>query len=599
MTAIFTNKFRHLAANLFYDQLKGMNVVSGTIKNMYLYIGRSKPWDAPYSDDYPPLPSPTISAEYDAHTDLLAMKKVDSNANVSLVVPRYDWVSGVVYSKYDDLDIELYNHPSEEDLSYVSTLPPSQQYIPGSFYVLTSNWEVYVCIATGRGIFGRDGKSNASTVMPTGGPTAASTNYVVTMSDGYTWKYLYTISQTEISRYVTDSWIPVKFLTAPDSSDQWAIQNAATDGVSSAVLEDPTIYPVVWYGDPTQLGEPSNDGVSNLQISSIDIDIANLVGPAAATDPDIFKYSALVAVTGAVVSIHDIAGSAYSAPNHTITIANTFDLGTVGLPATKFYIAPKVVVSGIYASSPSVRALVNPSTSIIDSVVVAEEGSGVKQAALTFYGRSSTDYGLLEGPQARLVIPPAGGHGANPVTELGGWFVEVGVKLNNAEGIDNDGNHDFPLINDYRRVGLISDVRKYDDSGYTEDVTLRGCWVLEVDNVILTSAPSFEPDELIEVSGSSPLKSGYVIESKTLGAGTVPGSSKLRVKYFQNAETGVTSFEVGDLVTGQSSSLVGDITAVVTPEQKPYSGNMLFIDQTKAIIRREEQQEEIRITIEF
>lgn len=594
MSAIFTNKFRYLTANLFYDQIKSMNAVDGVLKNLYLFIGRSKPWDAPYSDDYPPLPNPNISAEYEAHTDILALKKVDASSNVSLVIPRYDWVSGVCYVAYDDTDQNLYNHPSEDDLAYVSSLPPSSQFVPGSFYVLTSNWEIYVCIQTGRGEFGLSGKSSLSTVMPTGGPSAASTNYVVgPLADGYVWKYLYTLSQTEISRYVTDSWIPVKFLEAADSSDQWQIQESASDGVLAGAVDDPGTA-VVWYGSSSVYGKPSNAGVTNLTSNSISINIANLQGPATSTDNDIFIDSVLVAITGTTVAMYNIASSAYSAPNHTITIDGTFS--GVSLPSTEFYIAPKVVVSGIYSTSPVVRAIIDPSTNLIDSLAIVDSGEGIKQTFLKFYGKNTSDTGLLESVVARLIIPPVGGHGANPVTELGGWYVQIGVKLNNAEGIDDDGYYDFPVINDYRRVGLISNVRDYDDTEYLQDITVRGCWTMVVDNVPTTNL--FEPDESITVL-TEPEKMAYVIETKAIGNGTNPGTSKLRLKYYQNSITGVVPFVAGDIITGMESLITGAVESLIPPEQKPYSGDLLFIDQTKAIIRRIEQQEQIFITIEF
>ena len=47
-------------------------------------------------------------------------------------------------------------------------------------------------------------------------------------------------------------------------------------------------------------------------------------------------------------------------------------------------------------------------------------------------------------------MSPKGGHGADPINELAGFFVMTNIKLDGAEG-----SGDFPIDNDYRQIGLI------------------------------------------------------------------------------------------------------------------------------------------------
>ena len=49
------------------------------------------------------------------------------------------------------------------------------------------------------------------------------------------------------------------------------------------------------------------------------------------------------------------------------------------------------------------------------------------------------------------IISPKGGHGFNAVTELGGHFVMMNSKLEQAEG------DDVTVANDFREVGIVKD----------------------------------------------------------------------------------------------------------------------------------------------
>ena len=58
--------------------------------------------------------------------------------------------------------------------------------------------------------------------------------------------------------------------------------------------------------------------------------------------------------------------------------------------------------------------------------------------------------GTGSGGAIDVIIPPQGGHGSNPQFELGAFRVMVNAKLSYSEG-----SGDFPIDNDYRRIGLL------------------------------------------------------------------------------------------------------------------------------------------------
>ena len=212
MAAIITEKFRLHNAKEF----KQSATESGNA--MYMFIGRPLSWS---DDSNPPTPVDSLNDEYDAYANMTALKKV-SSTDVSHAIIRRDWTSGTVYDEY------RHNYTSSNTAnSGASTLWAS------TFYVVTSDYNVYKVISNNNGA--------NSTVMPSG----TSTN-ILTTGDGYKWKYMYTISASDVIKFVTSDFVPVKTIGAKaavegdvgglgsaatdDSSTQWDVENGAVDG---------------------------------------------------------------------------------------------------------------------------------------------------------------------------------------------------------------------------------------------------------------------------------------------------------------------------------------------------------------------------------
>lgn len=187
MSAIITTKFRYQNANTL---LQGL---TGSLDDIYyLFIGRSFSWP---SDSAPPIADDSQYHEYDAQQNILALKKLAST-NVTRAIPRYNWISGSTYSEYDDQD------------SLLST----KQY-----FVVTDELSVYKCIKAGSG---------GSSIKPSG----SSTSIGSILADGYQWKYMYTLSGSDVAKFNTASFIAVKTLTVDDDSVQWDVQQSALSG---------------------------------------------------------------------------------------------------------------------------------------------------------------------------------------------------------------------------------------------------------------------------------------------------------------------------------------------------------------------------------
>ena len=195
MPAIITDRFKkEILLNLTKD-------IADSATNYYVAIGQPMDWN---DADTTPTPTDTQRTIRNAKNNMISVKNVEAH---SFVVPRYSWALGAIYSAYND---DVSGHPSN------------------SYYVMTDENQIYVCLQQGRTA---NGQSVTSTVKPTGTlPTAFET------ADGYVWKFLYSIGALRASQFLSANYMPVTLFGAFDSDDpadhveQVGIQNDAVAG---------------------------------------------------------------------------------------------------------------------------------------------------------------------------------------------------------------------------------------------------------------------------------------------------------------------------------------------------------------------------------
>ena len=204
MAAILTDR---LKLKIVDDIVK---IFEDTTNPAYIGFARSEQWD---STDTAPAPLASLNDERNFNYSLQSIKRISA---VSTVVPRVNWTNGTIYHQWDD---------------------KTSGYGTNSFYVLTENFSVYICLRSGRNAAGQ---LVPSTVQPTG-----SNNDPFVTADGYVWKFLYTISEIEARRFMTAGFMPTKVVTSTDSNStgielkQEEIQNTADPRrITSVVVEN-------------------------------------------------------------------------------------------------------------------------------------------------------------------------------------------------------------------------------------------------------------------------------------------------------------------------------------------------------------------------
>jgi len=216
----------------------------------------------------------------------------------------------------------------------------------------------------------------------------------------------------------------------------------------------------------------------------------------------------------------------------------------------------------------------------ITHVNVTSVGSGYKRASVDVSGIS----GIGSGSNGAIkpIISPFYGHGADPVQELGGNFICVNARLEFAEG-----SGDFPVDNDFRRIGLIQDpfnvgtttVATSTSLAAYSQMTLSTVTDLDVDDTIMSAS----------VDGS-----GVAVSKVVSISGNVVSHVPVA-----NSAGGYVDFTSSDTVywTGNSGT-VNSVNAAF-PEVERYSGQIMYVENRGAVTRAADQIEDIKLIIEM
>lgn len=212
-----------------------------------------------------------------------------------------------------------------------------------------------------------------------------------------------------------------------------------------------------------------------------------------------------------------------------------------------------------------------------------------------------------------VIMSPKGGHGSDHEQELNGKRVMTNIRLTYSEG-----SGDFPVDNDFRRIGILKDPF---DFGTTTPCTLDTRSGLKAVKITGGSA-NFIPDEQITQTVSGGTAKGTVV-SWTLDSGsTTTGVLKYIqtvdsdqdqgvVRAFEstaNAITGGLSAASGNVDTNYFGSLLGtqfpgvdasSATGLANPEIENNSGEVIYLENRRLITRAADQIEDIKLVIEF
>jgi len=433
MPNLVTKTFKINNSKSFIEQFS-----SSRENYLYMFVAKPSVWNS--TNDVPPRPDDTFQEYHKTWDEIVSLKRI-APTNIVNVVKRVNWIFNTVYAEYDNEDFNL---------------------LDKQFYVLNRNLDVYKCIS--------NNNDSLSVIEPTG----KSLN-IFSTSDGYKWKYLYTISNPDRLKFLTESWMPVR----------------------------------------------RNEDVAG------------------------------VAKDGAIEHIKLYSGG------------------------TDYTINARVIVEG---DGTSANIGTRQSLGVIYDFIYSNNGTKYRFAN-AYISDTST---FARGSNIRPILSPNGGHGFDPVSELGAYYVMVHAKTEYNEGFG-----DFPGGFSYRKLGLIKNPKNA-AGNLANAATLNGLRGLRLSNVIGT----FNNNEFVEGLSSS-------ANVFTVSSNVVSGNGFIRYMQVVDLTKNFNSFNIGENIVGKTSGATARIDNFLSSEVTPDTGELLYIEHRLPLTRSPDQSESLHLVLEF
>ena len=517
MAAIITDQVRILNAKNFVAGIANAD------NSYYSFVGLPNPTD--YSstwNDNPPSPKDNFDEENDYWDTMIAMKRINAS-DVRQVIPRRNWSSGTTY--------DMYRH--DYSRSNTAAVSGSTNLYTSNFYVLNSDYRVYICLQNGTNPENTLGRPSLDEPTFTDlEPRAAGTS-----GDGYIWKYLYTIKPADITKFDSTDFMPVPA--------DWSTSN-----------------------DTALVRENAVDG---------SIKIVNILN-------------------------------------------RGVGLGTANVTYTR------VPINGDGSGAECTVTIDGDSK--IDAVTVSSQGSGYTFGTLDFEAG-----GIPTGttrPSFDVIIPPQGGHGADIYRELGAYSVLMYSRIES----DNE-NPDFITGNQFARIGIVESpispaggsvltvdkasavtALKLTGVGYSEATFTADAFVTQTVGTGITAVGrvvNYDQNTGVlklwqdrSVAGFT--TAGIGITNPTYGytlrefTGSPTGTGTLTITPTTGLQLSIdSSFNDNKTTINNRTYYLGMdfTTGVASPEVKPHSGNIIYVDNRPSITRSSNQKEDIKVILQF
>lgn len=422
----------------------------------FLSIARSSPWPIDLQETGSveqegsvPVTSDSDKDTLDFWTEAIAHKRI-LPSDVSLVVPKYSWQYKKVYTPYRNT-VDLFS-----ETEYVE------------FYVLVEEERVYKCIDNNYGA--------ESTVIP-----IHTDSEIRELSDGYKWKFMYQIPESK-RKFITETvfdgaknivkvgYMPIEdidfLLQNDDRTLQYFVKKSAINGsIDFIEFDEDYRNSVVTTG--CLFPNTINDIVFNCAAGATTVTVAS---------PSLNQLNG--SYNNYILNIDAGKGEGQRRTITSYTYGLTSEKGTVvvdyplvvGLSAgtSKYSILPNIKITG---DGSSVGNTLNPQINRADvGIVVGAKTNSVNTKYQNYIsGFSMVDTGknysnavfsvvagitgITGGVDltkiAHIILPPAGGHGYNPVQELGAASLMILSQLDTQYG------DIVTTRNDYRQIAII------------------------------------------------------------------------------------------------------------------------------------------------
>lgn len=463
----------------------------------------------------------TYSSTFTNDWQMIFGKRV-SNGDIVPVILNNNWTSGTVYNRFDNTVENLSN--------FYVVAPPGES---------GGDYRIYTCIdkpANGAG----------SVYKP---DQVQQTSF--TKSDGYTWRYITSITRGQYNKTATNDFCPV--------TSNSTIVAAAPDyaGIEVVMIKN-SGSGYECYGNGVVQSTPNTTHIQIDPISHPDQDYytgGSIYFRNVDTNTNQLR-------TISAYSVNTSSGAKY------VTLNEPANIGNITAGITQYDIAPSVVFETDAIVKPTARCFVDPQTNSISSVQMLEKGTNVTWCNVSI--QSNTSYGA--GANVYAIVPPPGGHGYNPSAQLDIKGFAISFFFANTE------NNVIPANTLYNKIGLIKNPYTLQDDGTKTNIP----YTSNAFSAVLKSTVTTEFNIGDTIIG---------LDSKARGTVAFSNSTTLYLtgdKYFSNNETVVSAVSQ----TTNSVLVINTLGDIYTRDVSP-----LYVQNITNVTRDPEATESFKLII--
>jgi hypothetical protein len=517
------------------------NEMFSTSANTYIGIGRPIRWGNDNTEVAGEIEEVSYTTNYinQVYRDMVAVKKITAS-DIALVVPRVDWTTSTRYDEYLD-HREIFSHDSYTSLGNLTASASS-----GCTAInIASSYNTSVEVGSIITIGSREDKE-VVTVQ------TIATNTILTLnsatSTAYTNANTLAVLQNTYPKFANNFYV----LNSKDQVFKCLFNNS--NGLSTV---EPTIdidgqLPENPYVEP-------GDGYKWKYLYTI---------------PYGYKQKFFTKNWMPVLSDNAVTAGALDGRIDIIKVVNG---------GTGYYLSGQsgnsntLPIITVVGDGTGANVTAKVASGVIVDLNILNGGFGYTKGTIVVNDPDQ----LANGTPASfdVNISPKGGHGSNPLKELGCYTAMVSVDLIGTEsgqipvGSPTTGQFDF------RQISLIRDPQLA-NGRYATSSVYRTTTVLTVSDPGITN---FTNDEVVSTTAGF---TATVIDWD-------PNNNLLSI----NNKDGTLS--VGDQVFGNVTGAVSTVTAIQEPTLSLFTGDLLYIENKLKVIRDIDQSEQIRVILSF
>ena len=343
----------------------------------------------------------------------MIMGKRITSADTSFLIKNNPYQSNAVYTMYDDLTVG----PTDADDDITDQ----------NFCIVnaSSNYHVFKCLDNNMSAY--------STVEPDFSHISGSNTAVYQTSDGYRWKYMYSVSSAQKTKFATSKYFPIIANTE--------VEDSAVSGAIDIIKIETTGLRYDNYFNGTLSTEAIRIDGNNLIYAVVNSISSSVNG---------FYTDCLLYLSSGTGSGQYKTITNYFANSTGKFIVVNSAFTTTPVSGTQYQITPRIAIigSGDQTVNAVARALVNSSSgNSIYRVEMLERGVGYTYATANVSANSVVVVAVHA--DIRPIYSPAGGHGSDPVNELKANKIILSVQFQNTE------SNTILTDNQFQQIGII------------------------------------------------------------------------------------------------------------------------------------------------